>query len=958
MIVDETMLERLAAAGPDAFAAVLTEAGLTELAQVLAVIDAAGEWAWDAPVAAGRVATGCGGVAAAAGWPDAVARARYVEARGALAGGDVGGARDHLTEARRAFTSLGDTSRARQISLGLAHVEAVAGRFDVARDELLGLIGSGPAAPSPDAGSPEERTIGAKARQNLAALEVMSGRYDAAVALLRDAEAAYLDLGMRREWIDAVNNRAVALLGLGRTADAARAVDVALPQLAGDEVRDARAELLDTSGRAHLLAGRIAAAIDRLTEALAIARGTEAPERAAHIELVLADAYATLRLHDEALAAYRSVLAWAGESGADAVRSWADLGVGVSLLGLDRRDEAEHHLRIAFEQLSGHGQISGAISAGLALATVLAEPAESAAVLDRVLTFGDPTQRPADQVCIELAAFDAGRGSEHLDAAQRIADALAVPRLRYEVDLRRARVLRAGGDVERTLTVLRRAAAQIESTRGELVSERHRRAYLTDRLEAHAELVRTLIELGDASHLREAFDVAERARSRALLDAMSGLAGARMADGIDDESAERFERFSRDLESLYNGLLGDEELRGLPVVAGDLASLETAIGASARGGVPLVGQADVIGLDDLQRALAGVEATLVSYHVVDEQLIAFVVRADGFDVRVLPGRRGSILAGARRLDAQLARFRVGQEFAERWSSQLLDGADAALAGLAGLVLDPLADLLTGTRRVVVVPCREVSTVPFAALPYLGRRVVDELEVVTAPSASAWARCQDTAPAVGAPVLVAVADERAPRVGTELASVAALLPTALVLEGAAATRTAFLDAVSASPAPSTVHLACHGVFHPGHAMFSALRLGDGWITAHELATGALTGTMVALSACESGRFDVHAGDEVVGLPRALLVAGARDVVATGWLAHDDATARVMCSFYAGLADGQDPASALRHAQLAVRDRYPHPFHWAAFSVLGAGWRSLITLFSTAPIRMPTTRETTS
>jgi CHAT domain-containing protein/tetratricopeptide (TPR) repeat protein len=956
MIVDESTLERLSGAGPDAFAEALAAVGAHDRAQVLAVIDAASEWAWDAPVAAGRVAAGCRTVAANQRW-DAAARAGYVEARGALAGGDVEGARRRLTDARATFSTLGDTARLRQVSLGLAHVEAVAGRFEAARIELLAVIGPDQSGPFADRGSIEERAIRAKARQNLAALDVMSGSYDSAVVLLRDAEATYLDLGMRREWIDAVNNRALALLGLGRTADAARAIEVAMPQLASDEVRDARAELLDTAARAHLLAGRIAAAIDRLSEALVIARSADAPERAAHIELALADAWSTLRLHDDALAAYRSVLDWAASAGATALASWAELGVGVSLIGLDRRDDGEPHLREAFDRLTAERQLSGAISAGLALAAVLVAPAESAATLDRALALGDAAQRPADQVCLELAAFDAGRGARHLDAAQRITDDLAVPRLRYEVDLRRARALRTAGDTGRALAALRRATEQIESTRGELVSERHRRAYLSDRLEAHAELVRTLVELGDPEHLREAFAVAERARSRALLDAMSGIGGARGTDQIDGDAAERLEQFSRDLESLYNGLLGDEELRGMPVVAGDLAALEVAIESSA-GADGLVGQADVVGLEELQRSLAGVDATLISYHTIAERLVAFVVRADLFEVRVLPCERSEVLAEARRLDAQLARFRVGQEFAERWSSRLLDGADAALAGLAHLVLDPIADLLAGSCRLVVVPCREVRTVPFAALPFRARRVVDEVAVVTAPSASSWARCQATAPAVGRPVLVAVADTRAPSVDTEVTAVAELLPAAAVFKGASATRAAVLAAVSASPPPSALHLACHGMFHPGHAMFSAVRLADGWVTAHELATGSLTGAMVALSACESGRFAVQAGDEVVGLPRALLVAGARDVVASSWLAHDAATAHLMSNFYAGFADGGDPAAALRDAQLAVRELHPHPFHWAAFSVLGAGWRSLMTPSSPASFRASTTGETIS
>lgn len=75
---------------------------------------------------------------------------------------------------------------------------------------------------------------------------------------------------------------------------------------------------------------------------------------------------------------------------------------------------------------------------------------------------------------------------------------------------------------------------------------------------------------------------------------------------------------------------------------------------------------------------------------------------------------------------------------------------------------------------------------------------------------------------------------------------------------------------------------------------------------------------------------------MGLPRAALLAGARDVVTSTWIAHDGTTAELMERFAAGVAAGHDPSAALRRAQLAVERNHPHPFYWAGFSVLGAGW----------------------
>ena len=94
------------------------------------------------------------------------------------------------------------------------------------------------------------------------------------------------------------------------------------------------------------------------------------------------------------------------------------------------------------------------------------------------------------------------------------------------------------------------------------------------------------------------------------------------------------------------------------------------------------------------------------------------------------------------------------------------------------------------------------------------------------------------------------------------------------------------------------------------MYSALKLYDGWLTAAESAQMDLSGALVVLSACESGRGTVLAGDETIGLTRAFLGAGAATLAVSQWLVQDDTGAMLMAEWYARLARGQNPAAALR------------------------------------------------
>jgi CHAT domain-containing protein len=117
------------------------------------------------------------------------------------------------------------------------------------------------------------------------------------------------------------------------------------------------------------------------------------------------------------------------------------------------------------------------------------------------------------------------------------------------------------------------------------------------------------------------------------------------------------------------------------------------------------------------------------------------------------------------------------------------------------------------------------------------------------------------------------------------------------------------------------------------MFSSLKLHDGWLTAADVMQLDLAGSLVTLSACESGRNEVFGGDELIGLARAFLGVGASTLVVSLWLVQDEATAALMGKYYERLRDGASPAEALRTAQLEIKDERLHPYYWAPFVLVG-------------------------
>ena len=314
------------------------------------------------------------------------------------------------------------------------------------------------------------------------------------------------------------------------------------------------------------------------------------------------------------------------------------------------------------------------------------------------------------------------------------------------------------------------------------------------------------------------------------------------------------------------------------------------------------------------------EGPLVEYYVLGRDVVAFVVREGQVFVRRLRG----VAAETDRLVTS-------------WHQECLlvtavgapDAASPSLDGLYAHLVEPLADLLAhlDCEPIEVVGHRHLLAVPFDGMLDLGAPWRTRLGGLPDVPGHAEATAADPVAAPLATLVLAVPDEHAPAIAAEAAMIAELVPDAEVHLGTDAS--AAVLAARAGHA-ELVHLADHGRFRTGNPLFSALRLGDGWLTAAGLVDGRfdLHGRVVVLSACVSGR---SAGNmpRPVGLAWACLTAGAVGVVAALWPIDDAVTVTLMRHFYGGVAAGLHPREALSRARRAVAREYPHPSYWAGF-----------------------------
>jgi CHAT domain-containing protein len=162
------------------------------------------------------------------------------------------------------------------------------------------------------------------------------------------------------------------------------------------------------------------------------------------------------------------------------------------------------------------------------------------------------------------------------------------------------------------------------------------------------------------------------------------------------------------------------------------------------------------------------------------------------------------------------------------------------------------------------------------------------------------------------------------------SVAKILPRAELIVGAEANEKNLREKGSRS---RLIHIATHGSFRQDNPMFSGIRLGDAYLNLYDLYQLKLEAELVTLSGCATGMNVVSPGDELLGLIRGLLFAGAQSLLLTLWDVHDRSTSEFMTAFYRRFSAGEPKAVALQGAMQELRSRYPHPYYWAPFALIG-------------------------
>jgi tetratricopeptide (TPR) repeat protein len=693
------------------------------------------------------------------------------------------------------------------------------------------------------------------------------------------------------------------------------------------------AEIEASMGNLALFRGRYADAIRMLEASRQKYEKLDMPHQTAIAELEIADIYAELNLNFEAAEIYRRLIPTLHRLKMRAEQARARVNFGRTLIATENFAGARAELRRAADLYDRERNSTASASARLNLASLelsqhnysgaLAIADDSAAALDA--TENVRLRLSADwlrgEILSKMRQF--GNAEEILNDALKRSRKFELPAITQSALNSLGVIARETGKTRRAESLFESAIDAAESARAPLPAEEFRMALFAKSLEPYENLIQLHLASGD---LERALRSVERARSRSLLESIMSSKPRSGSDGTTksrDELNWLYGRLARAEDDAERARLQKQILDREKKLSAD--ALRTQSSSRSR----TQERSHDIDVRMLQKKL-GADNSLIEFVEAAGRYSAFIVTDNRVEFVKDIATEEEILSILEGLHFQFGALRFGAAAIAAFAPQLKSRTDLHLQKLYDALLRPVISEL-GDRNLILIPAGALNYVPFHALSDGEKYVIESREVNYSPSAAVWMKLNSRKPhAPSNALLMAFADERIPLVDREVEQLAKRLPNTTKLKGKQSTFAAFQKYASKF---DLIHLACHGQFRSDNPMFSSLHLADGSVTVRDVCAIRLEAELVTLSACETGLNKIFAGEEILGLARGFLSAGARCLILSLWTVNDRATSVLMADLYDNLQRGKTIAASLRIAQVKLIKEGEHPYFWSPFLVIG-------------------------
>jgi len=525
-----------------------------------------------------------------------------------------------------------------------------------------------------------------------------------------------------------------------------------------------------------------------------------------------------------------------------------------------------------------------------------------------------------------LAASNPSDAGRMYQESLTLSDSLAIQEIQWRALYGQARIEEKARP-EEAIRLLKEAVGIIESIRSNIRISRLKDGFLSNKLMVYETLCRLLADSGKPV---EAFEMAERSRSRNFIDLL-GSQSFSLDPAMDRRLYDRYHALKERIETLKQQTIqntdAEERKRQEALLKKAISDLETVmieIQASNPRLSSLVAVEPLRATELQQMIEPGV--ALISYYMLENELFCW---------RILPQ------------EIRLFRQKINRKNLEetlldfRRRIQNLEPFEKPSHELYDILIKPVLSGMDNIKRLGIIPHGHLHYLSFATLSDGTDFLIDRFPIFYLPSASVLKYTKEKrisgknldVLAIGNPDLGNL-NLDLPFSEHEVHSIQWNFPKITILTKERATEKWVVDNIDRF---GIIHLASHGEFDPVNPLLSAIKLAkegetDGNLEAAEIFGLKLSADLVVLSACQTGLGKITAGDDVIGLNRAFLYAGTHAIISSLWRVSDISTAMMIKTFYREYVD-KNKAESLRLAALHVKNRYPHPGYWGAFTLVG-------------------------
>jgi CHAT domain-containing protein len=731
----------------------------------------------------------------------------------------------------------------------------------------------------------------------------------------------------------------------------------------------------DTLGIAYLDQGNYAAALEALQKGLEFRTKTALPRH-------VADSLNNIAMVYEAQGEYAEAISYLHKSVELEKKKLGDAGLEAEIdsnLGEAYFLQGDYpHAAVALQQA-----VKNAEAAKDKLATVRSQYTlgrlylregrlrEADEMLSAAAKYFESSHLPPDlgNTLVELSQVKRRRGSlqESLQIATRakeLGEQIGLPEVQWRSLTVLGEVNASLGHRDEAAKSFEAAIAVIEDLRTKVAgAEENRAHFFAERVAPYQERIALALA---AEKTDDALYYAERSKARVLVDVI-GADRASVTTAMSDDERERETKLRSALASLNSQILAAAQAN--PPAEKRLATLKpqrdearlryedfesTLYSAHPELAVSR-GKVSIVHASDARTLLPSRSAAIVEYAVVRNRTWVFVITTRGVRALELPLTNSQIRQHVERFREQVAR-------------RDLNVPDSARL-LYQEVVAPADAYLKNKTELVVIPDGVLWDLPYQALQSRpGHYLIEDIAISYAPSLTALREMmrprsrvgqQATLIAFGNPTIgagvgprrkAALMDESLsplPAAEIQAKSVAQIYsPDSRVYVGAEAREDLWK---SESPSYRIVHLATHGVLDNRSPLYSYLVLApsddpkdpqNGLLEAWEIMRMSLNADLVVLSACETARGKVSAGEATIGITWAFFVAGSPATLVTQWKVESASSTALMTAFHRGWKGGGTGLSKAKALQMAAvqmlhKRNYSDPFYWAGYILIGDG-----------------------